>query len=173
MQLGHSDHTRRGALHQVSLVLDNVHDPLNVGSLFRLSDALGVSHLYLCGRTPVPPHPSIRKMSRGTDSLVPYTYVPEAPTVVQELRAVSTECIALEITSTSTSIYSLTLSAPRVALIVGAEDAGVSDAVLSLVTQHVHIDLDGTQSSMNVAMAAAIGTYEIVRQLRRVSNGTL
>lgn len=165
-QLDHSGHRPGGNKYGIALVLDSVSDPLNVGSLFRLADALGIEHLYLCGSTPTPPHKSMRKTSRGTESLTPHTYYAETLDAIAMIQSQRYECIVLEVTSTSKSIYSLELTSRKVALILGSEESGVSESVLAKIPHHVHIDMEGVNSSMNVAAAAAIGIYECVRQKR-------
>ena len=53
----------------------------------------------------------------------------------------------------------------RVCLVVGAENAGVCQALLDASDATVHIPMRGHNSSMNVANACAIATYEIARRL--------
>ena len=52
--------------HPIYFILENVYDTYNVGGLFRLADALGVSKMYLCGEMEIPPNPKIKKASIGT-----------------------------------------------------------------------------------------------------------
>lgn len=54
-------------------VLDNVRSLYNVGSFFRTSDALGLSHLLLCGITGTPPHAELRKSALGAE-VVPWQH---------------------------------------------------------------------------------------------------
>ncbi len=53
------------------LVLDNVLDTYNIGSFFRLGDALGVQKIYLCGPVVTPPNIKIHRASIGTWKWVP------------------------------------------------------------------------------------------------------
>jgi len=54
------------------LVLDNVLDTYNIGSFFRLADALGVQKIYLCGPVVTPPNIKIHRASIGTWKWVPW-----------------------------------------------------------------------------------------------------
>jgi tRNA G18 (ribose-2'-O)-methylase SpoU len=54
-QLNHTDHINSGRKYPVIFVLDGLGDAVNVGSVFRLADALGIKKIYLTGKTPSPP----------------------------------------------------------------------------------------------------------------------
>ena len=52
IQLTHEEHRQSDTRFPLSIIANDINDPLNVGGLFRLSDALGIETLYLCGDTP-------------------------------------------------------------------------------------------------------------------------
>ena len=52
---------------ELIFMLQDVEDPVNVGSAFRIADAAGVNQLILTGISARPPHPLIRKVGRGRD----------------------------------------------------------------------------------------------------------
>jgi len=70
----------------IVLVLQSVSYPVNVGSLFRIADAVNVRHMYLCGATPTPPNKTIMKVGRNKDTDVRWSYEKNAEDVLVRLR---------------------------------------------------------------------------------------
>lgn len=139
---------------------------MNVGSLFRIADALGVERIILTGRSPAPPNSKLRKTSRATEKYVPYSHAADPVPILQELKASGYRIISLELTSASIDIRKLDVGASdRICLVLGSENSGISQALLDLSEQTVHIPMLGQHSSMNVATACAIATFEISRLL--------
>jgi tRNA G18 (ribose-2'-O)-methylase SpoU len=166
-QLDHSSHRGTGSL-PLRLLAHDVDIALNVGALFRLADALGVEHVHLTGTSPLPPDPKIRKTSRSAERHVAWSSGADPLAVVATLKSQGWIIVSLELSSNSIPLHELALaSGGRVCLIVGAENAGVSQALLDVSDLTVHIPMRGHNSSMNVANACAIATYEIARQLAR------
>lgn len=149
----------------VILVCDNVSNAPNIGSLFRTSDAFGIEKLIFCGS-----HISIgRKMlktSRATEKVVNYEIHEDIIKVVSNLKNNGCQIISLEIATGSKPVNLVQFSKEKpVALIVGAENYGISEKILKLSDVVVHIDMYGQNSSMNVVQAANIALYEITKQL--------
>lgn len=164
-QLRHRDSERRNLKFPVVIVAIDIDSGVNVGSIFRIADALGVSKLYLTGRSPTPPSPKIRKTSRASEKAVTYEYCEQATDVVAKLKAEGYTIISLEITTRSTDIRTFDASAfDKLALVVGAENHGVSQSVLDASDHTLHIPMFGQNSSMNLATACAIAVFEITRR---------
>ena len=165
-QLNHQAHKPTFKKHPLQIIASDIHDPLNVGSLFRLSDALGIEKLYLCGNTAVPPDNKINKTARATIKHVEYEYQENTETLVKSLKSSNVYIISLEITSSSLSINTEAFAKKiknkqPVALIIGSENTGVSQTLLSLSDVSVHIPMSGNNSSMNLVSAASIACFEI------------
>lgn len=168
-QLGHRDHEPGSGRFPLSLLAQDVADPANIGSLFRLADALGVEHLYLAGRTPTPPNARVHRTARATENHVPWTYSPDPLLLVRSLKNHGLWVVSLEITRDSLDIRRATLPpGRRTLLILGAEDRGVDQALLDESAQTLHIPMRGHNSSMNVAMACALAVFELTRNLSAV-----
>ena len=170
-QLDHYAHRPSAQKYALSILADNLKSPLNVGSLFRLCDALGISRLYLCGSSCIPPNSKINKTSRSTEKYVDFDYHEDALQLVRTLKESGTSIIALEITSSSVSIDSDTFAreisqGKPVCLILGAENTGVDASLLALSDLTVHIPMAGQNSSMNVVSAASIACYLTLRILK-------
>ena len=168
VQLTHAQHAASDSKLPVCIVAPDIDSPLNIGSLFRIADALGIEKLYLAGRSPVPPHPKIRKTSRATEQFVAHAYHASALELVQQLRAAGYTIVSLEITTHSRDIRSVSSSSfDKVALIVGSENTGVAQELLDVSDFTLHIPMLGRGSSMNLANACAIGAYELTRRFTR------
>ena len=165
LQLDHSSHRGAGAL-PLRLLAHDVGIAANVGALFRLADALGVEHVHLSGASPVPPDPKIRKTSRSAERHVAWSYDADPLAVVAALKGQGWRVVSLELSTHSVALDTLPVApGDRVCLVLGAEDAGVCQALLDASDATVHIPMRGHNSSMNVAAACAIATYEIARRL--------
>ncbi len=170
MQLTHAEHKPSNNKFPLCIVADNISSPNNVGSLFRLCDAMGIKKLYLCGNTAVPPNSKINKTSRSTEKHVDFEYHSSAENLVTKLKASNYLIISLEITTTSVAINSPSFSnAPAdnqpICLILGSENTGINQALLNMSDITTHIKMHGNNSSMNVISAASIACYEITKNL--------
>ncbi|WP_439152701.1 TrmH family RNA methyltransferase [Winogradskyella sp.] len=142
---------------------DNVYHASNVGSLFRIADAMGVEKLIFCGEN-IPIGKRITKTSRSTEKYVHFEIRTSVDSVLGELK--SHNVIALEITENSKPLHTLSLkNNVPVVLIIGNENYGIKEDILKKCNSIVHIDMYGNNSSMNVVTAASIALYEITKQL--------
>jgi len=171
VQLTHAEHKHSGGKFPLAVIACDISSPLNVGSLFRLCDSLGIEKLYLCGETPVPPNSKINKTSRSTEKYVAYEAHDDTEALVTSLKRSGAIIIALEISSSSIDISSDEFrsalnSQKSVCLILGSENSGISESLLSLSDITTHIPMMGNNSSMNVTTAASIACFEITRNLK-------
>jgi len=149
-------------------LLDNMRSPFNVGSLFRIADALGVEKLWLTGQTITPPNDKIRKNSRATDKSVAYEYRANALSLIAELKLSGYKIVSLELTSESIPLNQLQQNQQNICLILGSENEGVAPELLAASDDIGMIPRQGQNESMNVATAAAIAAYQI-KQLASIS----
>lgn len=171
VQLTHETHQRSNNKFPLCIIANDITDPLNVGSLFRICDALGIEKLYLCGDTPTPPNAKINKTSRSTEKYVSFEKYENAEVLAAALKNTAHFIISLEITSSSIPIdedeFNKSIEKKdAICLVLGSENTGVSEALLSLSDISVHIPMYGNNSSMNVVTAASITAYEITRIMK-------
>ena len=149
----------------ITLVCDNVTNAPNVGSLFRIADAFGVSQLILCGDE-IPMGRKMTKTSRATEKVVNYAIEPNILDTITALKKEHCHIVALEITTNSTPIHEHVFLKNRpLVLVIGDENYGISETVLKLADTTIHINMFGQNSSMNVVQATNIALYEITKQL--------
>ncbi len=165
IQSGHAQHRLTSTKYPLCFLGHDIDVPMNVGSLFRIADALGVEKIYLSGTSIVPPNRKIKKTSRSTEKYVQYVYEKDPVRIIESLKYSGYTIISLEITSSSIDIKNLDISKnEKICLVLGSENAGVNQALLDLSDITIHISMLGKNSSMNVAMACSIAAFEITRQ---------
>lgn len=150
----------------IYLVLDNVIDTYNIGSLFRLGDAIAVEKMYICGMTEYPPNSRIHKAAVGTEEWVPWEKSNSTLSTVQILKKHGVQIIAVEqdIGAVSPTLLSTKLQFP-VAIVIGNETSGVSKEVLNESDITVELPMFGVNKSLNVWGAAAVVAYKVVEAL--------
>jgi tRNA G18 (ribose-2'-O)-methylase SpoU len=155
----------------VIVVAENFRSLYNVGALFRAADGAGVERLVLAGITGRPPDRGIAKTALGAEEHVSWEYVSEAVEALERLRAQGYEIAAVETGLPSVDLFDW---APRfpVGVVFGNELSGVSDAVLERADVMVQIPMLGFKDSLNVATAAGVVLYELLRKYRRAVEGT-
>ncbi len=150
----------------IYLVLDRVIDTYNIGSLFRLGDAIAAEKLYICGDTEYPPSSRIHKAAVGTEEWVPWEKRSTALEAIQELKEKGVQIVAVEQSpaSVSYSILPTKLKFPC-AIIVGNETDGISKEVLDAADITIELPMFGVNKSFNVWGSAAITAYKVLESL--------
>lgn len=143
------------------LLCDGVNGPANMGSIFRACDAFGVQRIISNRKIPVD-SARFRKTARNTQTRLEFQSESDLLEIIEELKAADYEILALEITASSIPLAQSKLTTKKkIALIVGDENHGISEEVMNLTAEVVHIPMYGQNSSMNVAQATAIALYQI------------
>lgn len=149
----------------VYLIVDNVMDTYNIGSIFRLADAVAATRVILCEGSEVPPHTRIKKASINTTEWVDWQYFPTAIEAIKDLRekVAGIQIVAVELDDKSIPYDKVDYSFP-LALVVGHETHGVSQATLSECDITAEIPMWGVNKSMNVVMSLGIVLFEAMKK---------
>lgn len=153
----------------ILVILDNIRSLLNVGSVFRTADALRLRGLILCGITGTPPLADLHKSALGAEEVVPWHYVSETMTAVQEARRLGYCIVAVEQAHDSILLHdAASIIDPSVptALVLGHEVQGVQQEVVDAADYCLEIPQYGTKHSLNVSVAAGIVLYTISQLYR-------
>ncbi|MBF4518346.1 TrmH family RNA methyltransferase [Flavobacterium sp. ANB] len=161
MQLTHEENQFERKTFPITLVCDHIYFQQNIGSLFRIAEAFGVQNIIFLGKDiPLTPR-KINKTSRSTHLHVPHKIIEEAKDLVDYLIEENFEIISLEIANNSKPLKEVVIpDNQKIALIIGSEIDGISDELLKISNQIVHINMFGKNSSMNVVQATSIALYE-------------
>jgi tRNA (guanosine-2'-O-)-methyltransferase len=148
---------------ELVVVCQSLAYPVNVGSVFRIADALDATEIILTGITPRPPHPTISKVGRNKDRRVPWRYVEQPESALSELRERGYWLAALEITDECLPYHNADYPR-RVALVLGNEDHGVTRACLALCDAAIFIPMYGSGKSLNVHVSLAVVGYHLLHR---------
>ena len=144
------------------LMLDDIQDPGNVGSILRSAAAAGVEQVLMSKRCAFAWSPKVLRAGQGAHFAVDIHEDIDLPAWAARHRAAGGEVVATVATGES-NLYAASL-AGRVALAIGNEGAGLSAALAAQATQRVSIPMPGGVESLNAAAAAAVCLFECVRQ---------
>lgn len=139
-------------------LVDNVRSGLNVGSIFRTADGIGVRKLYLCGFTPTPDNSVVQKTALGAEKTVSWEQVNNSVLKARQLKLDGYKLWCLEAVDTAESLY-LQVEIPCIqplVLVVGNEVCGIDPEIIELCDRVVSIPMVGLKRSFNVATAFGI-----------------
>ncbi|MDD5147752.1 MAG: TrmH family RNA methyltransferase [Candidatus Daviesbacteria bacterium] len=150
---------------EIYIVLDNVLDTYNIGSIFRLADAVAAKKIYLCGGTEIPPNHRIKKASINTTEWVEWSYKESAIEAINDIRLTinDIQIVAIEQSTKSVQYDKFDYKLP-ICLIVGNETHGVSKEVLEMVDAIVEIPMFGVNISLNVMVSLGIVLYKVIEK---------
>lgn len=150
----------------IYLVLDSVIDTYNIGSLFRLSDAIAAEKMYICGETEYPPNSRIHKAAVGTEEWVPWEHNKSTVNAIKNLKSQGIQIICVEQNSNSIpySLLSTKVKFPC-AIVIGNETTGMGQEVLNEADLIVELPMFGVNKSLNVWGTAAVAAYKVVEAL--------
>ena len=154
----------------LTLVLDNLRSAENVGSIFRTADCGRCLEILTCGLTPNPLSTAkLSKTAFGAETSLTTRHFDTTRAALEYLKQRQNTTIwALETHDSAQSHLTAPLpddpSSSAVALVLGNEVTGVDVSLLPLVDAIVEIPTFGTKNSMNVAVAAGIVLYDILRR---------
>jgi 23S rRNA (guanosine2251-2'-O)-methyltransferase len=145
----------------ITIVLDNVRSALNVGSIFRTSDAFLIENIILCGITATPPNKEIRKAALGSTNSVTWKYVKNTTDAVQQLINEGYYVVGVEQADKSTFLNEFKLPKKPIAIILGNEVNGVDQQAIDLCNEVIEIPQFGTKHSLNVSVTTGIVIWKI------------
>lgn len=150
---------------EIYIILDDVLDTYNVGSIFRLADAVGASKVYLCGRTETPPNSRIKKASINTWQWTPWEHTKTAVDAIEKVKqdVPGVQIVAVEQNDKSVDFATFDYKLP-IALVVGNETDGCSQETLSKCDSIVELPMFGINTSLNVMVTLGIVLYKCIEK---------
>lgn len=143
------------------LVVEAIEKPGNLGTMLRTADAAGATAVVVADPNTDPFNPNVVRASLGTLFTVPIA-VTDTATAIDRLAANGVQVLAATPLGARPHT-SVDLTGP-IALVVGSEQYGLSDAWLEAADVRIVIHMPGSVDSLNAAMAAGILLFEAVRQ---------
>ncbi len=151
-------------LKQLTLVLDNIQDPGNLGTIIRVADWYGVKNILCSGDTADCYNPKVIQATMGSISRVHLFYGDLSKWIPQ----INLPVLAASMDGVSVHQYSFPKDC---LLIIGNEGSGISDYLYKMVTQTVGIPKMGLAESLNAAVAASILMDRFMSNLKVTESG--
>jgi 23S rRNA (guanosine2251-2'-O)-methyltransferase len=146
------------------LVLDGVTDPHNLGACLRVADGAGAHAVVAPKDHAVGLNATVAKVASGAAETVPYLMVTNLARTLNELKERDLRVIGTSDDAAAT-VFEADLRGP-VALVLGAEGAGLRQLTRRTCDELVRIPMAGAVESLNVSVAAGVCLYEALRQRR-------
>lgn len=154
---------RHGGRVPFLLVLDGVTDPQNLGSILRVAECAGVTGIVLPRHRAARITASVTKTAAGAVEHLPMAQVAGIPAALARLAELQVWTVGLDMVA-ETTVFDMRVATDPVALVLGAEGSGLSRLARERCDVVARIPLAGNLGSLNVATAAAVACYEVVRR---------
>ncbi len=147
------------------LVLDNIQDPGNLGTILRTADSLDIKQIIVSKGTTDAYNLKVVRSTMGAIFRVKIIEVQNLSKTIKEMKKHKIKVYATDL-QTNESIYDVDYE--RSAIVIGNEANGVSKEVLEEASQRIKIPMLGKTESLNAAVATSIILYEIFRSTGKI-----
>ncbi len=144
------------------IVLENVQDPGNLGTIIRTAEAAGVTGILMSSGCADIYNPKVTRSTMGSIFRVPFVYTQDLHASLEHLKIKGVQLFAAHLKG-STGLYDQSYTGPS-AFLIGNESKGLTAETVALADQAVRIDMSGEVESLNAAIASAIMMFEARRQ---------
>ena len=150
------------------VVLDNLQDPGNLGTIFRTAEAAGVTGILLSKDCVDVYNPKVIRSTMGAVFRMPFLYVEDLPEKIKELQKEGIKTYAAHLRGENA--YDEEDYTTGCAFLIGNEGNGLRDEVADCADCLIRIPMEGEAESLNAAVAAAVLMFEAGRQRRNNKN---
>lgn len=149
------------------LLLENLRDPGNLGTILRTAEGAGMDGVILSRESVDMFNPKVIRSTMGAIYRVPFVYAQDFISVLAELKRRGITVYAAHLAG---SVEYDTVRYPaRTALMIGNEANGLTQEAASAADARIRIPMEGSVESLNAAAAAAVLMYETYRQVRKAN----
>ncbi len=145
----------------VYLILDNIQDPGNIGTILRTADSLDIKQIIVSKGTADVYNLKVVRSTMGAIFRVKVIEVEDLTKVIKEMKKRKIEVCATDL-RTDKSIYDIDYN--KTAIVIGNEANGVSEKVLEEASTRIKIPMLGKTESLNAAVATSVILYEAYRK---------
>lgn len=148
----------------LTVVLEDVHDPHNVSAVLRSCDAVGILRAHAVYVEEEPPERSFARTSSGSAAKwVQVVRHDSLETCFAQLRAEGLRIVVTALEPTSVDLFETNLTLPT-AIVFGNEMRGVTRQAVDMADGVLSIPMMGMVQSLNISVACAVTLYEALRQ---------
>ncbi|MCR5186364.1 MAG: RNA methyltransferase [Clostridia bacterium] len=144
------------------LILDNIQDPGNMGTIIRTLDSLNIKQMIVSSGCVEVYNPKVIRSTMGAIYRVNIIQVPDLVRVVTDMKENGIKVYATDL-NTDKTIYSVNYE--NTALIIGNEANGVEEKVKNIASERIKIPMLGKTESLNAAVATSIILFEAYRNI--------
>jgi tRNA (guanosine-2'-O-)-methyltransferase len=144
------------------LVVENIHDPHNLGAILRTCDAVGVMRVMMVYYIESPPEIG-KPSSSGALKWLNFERFRSIQSCYEQLRSEGYQILATKIERNAKELYAYDLTKPT-AIVMGNEHRGISDEAAAGADGLIYIPMKGMVESVNVSVASAVCLFEAMRQ---------
>jgi len=143
------------------VVLDEILDPHNLGSIIRVAECAGATGVIIPNRRSALVNETVVRTSAGATAYVPVIKVPNLNQAIEEMKKENIWVYAADMDGEV--MYNANLKGD-IALIIGSEGSGIRDLTKKLCDGVISIPMYGKVNSLNASVSAAVVVYEAIRQ---------
>lgn len=150
------------------VVLDHITDPHNAGAIIRSAECAGADGIIMPERRAAGVNATVRKAAAGAAAHIPIARVSNVADAIRKLKKANVWVAGADLGPESVNFTEADF-ARDLALVIGAEGAGLSQLVKRECDYLVRIPMFGEVASLNASVAAGVLLYEAVRQRRALA----
>jgi len=150
----------------MTIIIENVHDPHNIGAVMRTCDSVGIQEMYVLyteSRLTEERLEEVQGSSTGVRKWLDVHFYTDTKRCFDDIRKKYEKIYATHLDAEQVSLYDLDLT-QNVALLFGNEHEGISEEALSYADGNFIIPQYGMVNSLNISVACAVSLYEAARQ---------
>ncbi|MGZ4105913.1 MAG: 23S rRNA (guanosine(2251)-2'-O)-methyltransferase RlmB, partial [Tumebacillaceae bacterium] len=144
------------------IVLDEIEDPHNLGSILRTADGVGAHGVVIPKRRAVPLTATVAKASAGAIEHMPVARVANISQAIETLKKAGFWVVGTEV-ETDKMYHQVDMTGPTV-IVIGNEGKGLGEVIKKRCDYLVRLPMIGQVQSLNAGVATGILLYEVLRQ---------
>ena len=160
------EHVKFEINHQPILLLDNISDPGNMGTILRTANWFGIKGVVLSHECVDPYNSKVLRSAMGAHFHIKQIVQDDLSQIILQLKKDDYTIIAADMDGTSLDEF----NAPKKwALILGSEAHGLSKAIMPLLDEQVTIPKSGNIESLNVSVATGVALYGVLARRNKIA----
>lgn len=152
------------AANPLIIVLENIQDPGNLGTIVRTAEGAGASGIIMSKDTADIYNPKTVRSTMGSVYRLPFIYAEDICAAVRDLGKMGIKTCAAHLEG-SQEYYNIDYTGPA-AVLIGNEGNGLTEKLTAAAQSRIRIPMEGKLESLNAAVSAAVILYEAARQRR-------
>ena len=146
------------------LVLENIQDPGNLGTILRAGEGAGVTGIVMDANTADIYNPKVIRSTMGSVLRMPFVYVENLHETLEELKKKKIRLFAAHLQGKHA--YDQEDYTGPAAFLIGNEGNGLTEETAAMADTYIRIPMEGRVESLNAAVAASVLMFEAARQRR-------